>query len=550
MDGSDDGYESFYNFPLYYVLGGPAEMHALSRKLWDAVTRQFTKYGQVYKEFDAYYDWMHHGESYTYFYFFGLADPTVRKDRARALRFAELYLGAEPEAANYDPQRKLIRSPITGSRGPRFVNTAADWVTHRPILAHYPLPYDDIPHVTSSDAWNDDEKFPHILQMINQRMMRGDVPLNLTATSLMLNAYMYTGDDKYKKWIEQYVDAWLERTRQNQGILPDNVGLAGIIGEHMDGKWWGGYYGWRWPHGLFNQLESTTIGASNAYLVSGEKRFLELPRSVLRLVEGQAKKQDGRLLVPHRHGDDGWYDYRPLNWKYPAHLWFVSRDENDWQRIVRLTEPSAWAQLTYAKAKGDAEHLIPWLGFLAGRNPAYPLEILKGTYAETLRRLALLRADQTTPEQQDVHHWQRLNPVVLEGLVQLMLGGPNHIYHGGLLNVSVRYFDPVGRRAGAPPDVAALVDRITADGISLQLVNVSPTDTRDVIIQAGAFGEHQFTSVRQVIHYPHQFQTIERRFFHVRLAPASCGRLELGLKRFCNRPTYAFPWHGQEIPAP
>src|SRR5262245_3008222 len=23
MDGSDDGYESFYNFPLYYALGGP-----------------------------------------------------------------------------------------------------------------------------------------------------------------------------------------------------------------------------------------------------------------------------------------------------------------------------------------------------------------------------------------------------------------------------------------------------------------------------------------------------------------------------------------------
>ena len=34
MDGSDDGYESFYNFPLYYALGGPEEIHGLSRKLW------------------------------------------------------------------------------------------------------------------------------------------------------------------------------------------------------------------------------------------------------------------------------------------------------------------------------------------------------------------------------------------------------------------------------------------------------------------------------------------------------------------------------------
>ena len=80
MDGSDDGYESFYNFPLYYALGGPEELNALSRRLWDAVTKQFTQYGLVHHEFDAYYDWMHHGESNLYIYYFGLADPTVAAD--------------------------------------------------------------------------------------------------------------------------------------------------------------------------------------------------------------------------------------------------------------------------------------------------------------------------------------------------------------------------------------------------------------------------------------------------------------------------------------
>ena len=53
MDGSDDGYESFFNFPLFYALGGHEEIHALARKEWDAVTRQFTEYGQIYKEFDG-----------------------------------------------------------------------------------------------------------------------------------------------------------------------------------------------------------------------------------------------------------------------------------------------------------------------------------------------------------------------------------------------------------------------------------------------------------------------------------------------------------------
>ena len=66
------------------------------------------------------------------------------------MRFAGLYLNEDPQAVNYDPQRRIIRSPITGSRGPRFVNTAEDWITHRPVLAGYPLPFDDIPGVTSS----------------------------------------------------------------------------------------------------------------------------------------------------------------------------------------------------------------------------------------------------------------------------------------------------------------------------------------------------------------------------------------------------------------
>ncbi len=539
MDGSDDGYESFYNFPLYYALGGPEEIHRLSRRLWDAVTCQFTRYGQVHKEFDAYYDWMHHGESYTYFYFFGLADPTMDKWRERALRFAGLYLGEDAEAPNYDPKRKLIRSPITGSRGPRFVNSAEDWVTHRPVLAGYPLPYDDIPNVTKSSAWVDDARFPFILQAMNQRMMRADVPLNLTATSLILNAYMYSGDPKYKTWIEEYVDAWIERTRRNGGILPDNVGPSGKIGETIDGKWWGGYYGWRWPHGLFNQVEATLIGASNAYLVSGKAKYLELPRSVLQLVQDKARVENGRVVVPHRHGDQGWYDYRPINPAHLVYLWYFSQDERDHRRIGELARVSSWDTLSYRKGKGDWEHAGPWFGFIEGRNPDYPLQILKATYAETLRRLELIRSDQTRPEDRNVHHWQQRNPVVLEGLVQLMLGSPNHIYHGGLLHCRLFYYDPVRKRPGLPPDVAALVDRIGPQSVRVHLVNLHPSQTREVILKAGAFGEHQFTEVR----YGDQTTKLDRECFQVRLHPGAAGRLEIGMKRYVNRPSYAFAWH-------
>src|ERR1041385_6497222 len=92
MDGSDDAYESFFNFPLLAALGGDLELDVLARDEWEAITRQFTAYGQVWREFDAYYDWMHHGESSLLFYYFGLVRPEDLRMRARALRFAGMYM--------------------------------------------------------------------------------------------------------------------------------------------------------------------------------------------------------------------------------------------------------------------------------------------------------------------------------------------------------------------------------------------------------------------------------------------------------------------------
>ena len=38
-DGGDDFYESFGNWPLYYLLGGGDRLLPLSHRQWDAVTR-------------------------------------------------------------------------------------------------------------------------------------------------------------------------------------------------------------------------------------------------------------------------------------------------------------------------------------------------------------------------------------------------------------------------------------------------------------------------------------------------------------------------------
>ena len=541
MDGSDDAYESFHNFALFYALGGSEEVYQLARREWDAITWQFTEYGQVYREFDAYYDWMHHGESYIYIYYFGLADPTVLIDRQRTLRFAHFYTGDDPEAPNYDPKLKLIRSPITGSRGPRLEMSAEDWVTHRPVLAGYPAPFEDIPGVDGPVAdWNDDAIFAEILKLMNQRMAKGDVPLNLTATSLLAHAFLYTGDEKYKRWVLEYLNAWDERTKANNGIMPDNVGLSGKIGEYMGGKWWGGYYGWRWPHGAMNLLEATVIAGANAVLLTGDMSCLDLARSQQDLLWSLGKEVDGVWQAPYKHNDKGWNGYRPMDPRLAIHLWNISMAEADKERILQYPKQDEWDNVADYVGKGDQAHSTPWFQYIEGHNPDYPEIILRVNYHQHCRRLEQIRKDDGDPKEWDVHHWQQLNPVICEGLVQLTTGAPQHIYHGGLLHCRVRYYDAERKRPGLPESVAALVEEIGKDGITLQLINLDARCGREVIVQAGAFGEHLFTEA--VVDGQSSGESINSKWLKIALEPGCGIRLRLGMSRYVNISSYDTPW--------
>lgn len=550
MDGSDDGYESYQNWALFYALGGSADIHERSRFLWDAVTRQFTAYGQIYNEYDAYYDWMHHGESSTFFYFFGLADPNRLIDRARALRFANLYAGKD--SPNYDFEKRMVRSPINGSKGPRFENSWDDWSTHRWVLAQYPVPFDDLDVPTEMKPWygetlpiadwTDDAVYAKILEALNTRQMRCDVPLNLTSTSLVTNAFLYSGDDGYKTWVIDYLEAWAERIEKNGGLCPDNIGPNGIIGETMDGKWWGGYYGWRWPHGLFSIMEPLTIAAMNAVLLTGDMGYLDIPRSQIDKLMELGRVQDGQLLIPYRHTDSGWTSFRPLEPQHFTQIWYMSQSQADRARVEQFPQvQTTWLEVAPGRSKGDDQHFGPWYCYLDGRHPEYPRLILEAQYAEVLRRMDVMRQDDGDPQDWDVHHWQRINPVHTEALVQLACGGPQIIYHGGLLHVRLRYFDLLERRPGLPQDVAALVSALDADSTTVQLVNLNPLQQRRLLLQAGAFGEHSFTVIHQLDSDTEKAVEVNDKHFEVVLPPGCTITLKLGMRRHCHTPSYEQP---------
>jgi hypothetical protein len=586
----DDLPESFYNFPLLYALGGDERLKELSFREWSATVRQLTyDFPIYYNEFPKYGDWFHIGEGIMYFYFLPLADPTDYETYARALRFAALYTGDDPKAQNYDRKLKLIRAGENGSLGPLLDYKNKDcpcllppWYGSKPPepyvksldepppylwtkeMAGYGLPLEDVPGIRTPDDLRKPENARTMGIEVMKRLYPGDVPINLATTSLVLNAYIFSGDQKYADWVKEYTRAWLERTRVNGGITPDNIGLSGKIAENQGGKWWGGLYGWRWPHGYHSVGQALQIAASNAVLASqGQLEYLDIPRLNLEYLLKLGKTDGGSLLIPTRKSAEGWFEWAPPDRSYLTSLWFMSRQDSDWARIedARAKDKTDWSVVIDSHNKMDSGHDAPWLRYLAGANPEYPERILSSAYGQVTERMSKIRNNvllldtdpaewaRRTPESADLtqvseHHWQSVNPVTTEALVQLMLGAPQVQYNGGLLHASVRYFDSVRKRPGIPDEVAALVKSITGDKVTLELVNLDPMDAREVVVQAGTFGEHQFTSVsaggRPV--------EVNRRFFTVHLDPGSGVTVEVQMKRFANRPTYAFPWHGDRIP--
>jgi hypothetical protein len=292
------------------------------------------------------------------------------------------------------------------------------------------------------------------------------------------------------------------------------------------------------------------------------------PMSLRHHWDGQIRAlgEDGMSwAVPYRYGDSGWTDYQPLNPAVPVALWNTLGGDEDREIIEGLREQEAydWCQVSSFRTKEDAGHEQPWLCYLRGENPDYPQQILQVAFEQVYRRLQLAREDQTDPRNNHIHWWQQLNPVTTEALVQLTLGAPQHIYNGGLLLAPLRYFDYDRRRPGLPPDVAALVDAVEQDRVSVSLVNLGGSETRRVVVQAGTLGEHRFGAVgvtRRGSPYPGAVGTvsapplevvrdqidIQASYFAVNLPAGTRIDLDIALERGAGTPSYTFPWDREE----
>jgi hypothetical protein len=187
----------------------------------------------------------------------------------------------------------------------------------------------------------------------------------------------------------------------------------------------------------------------------------------------------------------------------------------------------------------DARRAGPdtWLDYLAGKSPDYPERALRADLGRVRQRVAGMRQDPTTPDTRLSDDPMRYNPASVSSLLELAMGGIHPGRGGNTLTARLRYFDADARRPGLPPDVAALVTRLTADEADVTLVNVNQLATRTLIVQGGAYGEHTIVSVAGGGNTP-----VGSRLFAVRLGPGAGGTLRIRFQRHANPPTLALPW--------
>jgi len=532
-DGPDDAIENCNDWPFLYALGAHDDVRRLVRRAWEGHLRQYTaaktthvpmaRDGMYYKEFPVMFDWLHNGEGLAVFNRMGLcfscgssADPHARAYEQRVRRYAGFYMNEDPGAPNYDADKKIIRSLFNGSRGPLLRKaTALDWagdpieVADRFAPKHGERSYDEM--LAHFKEYND---------------VVGDHPQNLQSTTLAFNAFALTHEDKYKRHLLEYVDAWRERAAANGGIFPSNIGPDGKIGSSAGGKWYGGVYGWGFTvinahDGKPVDRNTTAWGFSGlwtAMMLTGDDGYLDVWRKQCDAINAQARMIDGRLQYPRMHGDAGWYGWKDE--PYAEHgltLYCLSMKEADRRRVPKNG----------------------WLEYLAGENPNYPEGALRRDLATVAGRVAEFRADPTTPDTRLADDPMQFNPAIVGALLELTMGAPHPGRGCNPLCAGVRYFDPIARRPGLPEDVAALVSRMTSNEVDLTLVNVNQLAERTVVVQGGAYGEHEIIAVAGVAV---DDTAVEGRGVRVKLAPGAGGKLTLRMKRHARPPTFELPF--------
>ena len=629
--GVDNAFEGFASFPLLYLLGGDDSILAYSHRQYDALTAQFSKIrkknlgiprdvaerlGRDTLLADEYYpdgDWMHNGEGLMFLYHLVLADPGNKKNRDRVLRFTEYLIGENPAGfeSNYDPVHQVFKTSYFGSNGPAWERYKAP-IYHSHWMDNYGLAFYDVPGVVTFYDLADPENAERYGKIYGERLSRCDTVTNILSTSLAMNAYMYTGEARYRDFVLSYIDAWRKRYAENGGeIMPDNAGPTGKVGETLGGRFYGGHYGWTHPHGYYFIEDALIVGGQNERLITGTRGTHIWAKELINyLVDRYGIEHNGRLLFPHKHADegsvleyvgredtpmtrpdrvtdhpglvryrqtDGWYEYGAAIAAHLGHIYAASLDPADADFTKKLTPAGHWnsVDMSAVSAKYKGGQHAAFVNYLTGGYPEYPEDVMEHSIRQFERQAEILAAEKAkTPapygyapdgdgewselrritaelrekyglnfDESVVHSYYQVfvlyrTPLSVEGLLNLTMGAMWPIYNGGLLQAYFRYFDVARKRPGLPEDVSALCSSLREDGATLTLCNLSGEKERELVIQGGAYGEHEIVSYA----YDGVTVPVGGKWAQITLAPGTLVTLEVKLARYAYQPSFEEPF--------
>lgn len=532
-DGPDDAIENVNAWPILHAIGGHNSLKTNYETAWHGHLEQFTnakttavkagQRGMYSRGFSVMNDWQHLSEGLTAFNSMGLSNPKSRAFSRYADFAANLYNGKDAIAKNYDPKLKIIKSMITGSRGPLMRQmTPMEWAGD---------PFDTSNFFMAHGERNYQETLDHYADYGD---VVGDSPLNLQATSLALSAYLYTQNSDHRNWILDYVYAWANRMRENNNIIPSKIAPNGKINS-AEYPWWSGVYGWGFSPivpqtGIRenrNRVPRSFTGFINAFLLSGDETLFELWRIQATEINNNGKTINGEFHTPTMFNKDGWYGFQKgTNQANIREIWYFTMRENELDRT-------------------NDKH--PWCEFLYGRNNAYPTESLRKDLAEIEKRLDLIKNDTTTKATRLADAALDFNCALVTNLVHQTMGGihiarppwsRSSAQQGGVhLFARLRHFDAKSRRAGLPSDVAVLVTKLTKTHTHFSIINNSENATRETITQIGGFNEHRLESI---IIDGNETKT-NASAIHTILPPKHAAEIIISHSLYVKQPSFAWP---------
>ena len=226
-----------------------------------------------------------------------------------------MYNGEDPEAPNYDPVNKVIKSIWNGSKGPMMHKaTTYDWVGD-PVPGAFHLLHNPAGRGKLLDLEANYKKMlAHCEEYLDSV---GDNPLNLAST--ILDSMPTCSRVKKISQLGSRLRRRMEAAHpETGGNIPTNVGLDGKPGGEVQRPMverhvWMELHHFRWRTGTdrapqqFHQRRLAWFG--NAFLLSGDPSFIQVLRRQMDNMYAQKKVENGRTLLPSGYGDPRGYKY-------------------------------------------------------------------------------------------------------------------------------------------------------------------------------------------------------------------------------------------------